>query len=113
VGYEGVRRDSRRRLRHVAEPTELEVYETAAYWREVMMIGRATEAALKPAKMNYETLGNNVPHLHTHIIPRPWLGDPSPNGHLGSDFLDNPRQTEEQVRRTVQTLRPHLDPASS
>jgi diadenosine tetraphosphate (Ap4A) HIT family hydrolase len=22
--------------------------------------------------LNYLTLGNTMPHLHTHIVPRPW-----------------------------------------
>jgi diadenosine tetraphosphate (Ap4A) HIT family hydrolase len=27
--------------------------------------------------MNYETLGNSLPHLHTHLLPR-YLVDPRP-----------------------------------
>ncbi|MBG0567906.1 hypothetical protein [Actinoplanes aureus] len=27
--------------------------------------------------MNYETLGNTVPHLHTHLLPR-FAQDPAP-----------------------------------
>jgi diadenosine tetraphosphate (Ap4A) HIT family hydrolase len=29
--------------------------------------------------MNYETLGNTVPHLHTHLIPR-FVADLNPGG---------------------------------
>jgi diadenosine tetraphosphate (Ap4A) HIT family hydrolase len=28
-------------------------------------------------KMNYETLGNSPPHLHTHVMPR-YADDPKP-----------------------------------
>ena len=28
-------------------------------------------------KMNYETLGNSLPHLHTHLVPR-YTDDPRP-----------------------------------
>jgi diadenosine tetraphosphate (Ap4A) HIT family hydrolase len=31
----------------------------------------------RPLKMNYETLGNSLPHLHTHLIPR-FTADPRP-----------------------------------
>ncbi|MEA2168029.1 MAG: hypothetical protein QOF76_1329, partial [Solirubrobacteraceae bacterium] len=53
------------RGRHVAEPTELTDAEAAAYGREVLAVGRALEAAFAPVKLNYDVLGNSVPHLHT------------------------------------------------
>jgi diadenosine tetraphosphate (Ap4A) HIT family hydrolase len=39
-------------------------------WHEVLAVGRAVQARFHPVKMNYMTLGNTVPHLHTHIVPR-------------------------------------------
>ena len=65
------------RGRHVAEPTELTDREAAAYGREVLLVGRALEAVLQPVKLNYDVLGNTVPHLHTHIVPR-YADDPRP-----------------------------------
>jgi diadenosine tetraphosphate (Ap4A) HIT family hydrolase len=97
------------RARHVAEPTELAPDEAAAYWAELLHVGRAVERCFTPAKMNYETLGNNVPHLHTHIVPRPWDGDPSPNAPLSFDYLDAPRQPEAQVSESVARLRTALN----
>jgi diadenosine tetraphosphate (Ap4A) HIT family hydrolase len=94
--------------RHVAEPTELAADEIAAYWREVMAIGRAIETVFEPAKMNYETLGNNVPHPHTHIVPRSWVDDPAPNDALSFEFLDRPRQPEAQVHRAVVAVQSYL-----
>jgi len=47
--------------------------------------------------MNYLTLGNGVPHLHTHIVPRPWSGDPNPNGPIPFEALDHPRQADDAV----------------
>jgi diadenosine tetraphosphate (Ap4A) HIT family hydrolase len=61
----------------VVEPTELSDAEAAAYGREVLLVGRALQAAFAPVKMNYNVLGNSVPHLHTHIIPR-YADDPRP-----------------------------------
>jgi diadenosine tetraphosphate (Ap4A) HIT family hydrolase len=65
------------RGRHVAEPTELEAEEAAAYWLEVLRVGAALERHLQPVKMNYDVLGNSLPHLHTHVLPR-YADDPKP-----------------------------------
>jgi len=42
---------------------------------------KAIEARFQPIKMNYLTLGNWVPHLHTHVVPR-YLDDPAPGGPI-------------------------------
>ena len=65
------------RGRHVTEPTELSDSEAAAYWRELLRVGRAIERVMEPVKLNYDILGNSVPHLHTHIVPR-YGEDPRP-----------------------------------
>ena len=65
------------RGRHVVEPTELSADEAAQYWHEVLEVGRRIERQFEPVKLNYETLGNSMPHLHTHLMPRYAL-DPRP-----------------------------------
>jgi diadenosine tetraphosphate (Ap4A) HIT family hydrolase len=65
------------RGRHVNEPTELEDAEASGYWAEVLAVAHALISMYKPLKMNYETLGNSLPHLHTHLIPR-FTDDPRP-----------------------------------
>ncbi|MGO9079860.1 MAG: HIT family protein [Streptosporangiaceae bacterium] len=65
------------RGRHVNEPTELTGAEAAGYWSEVLAVARALITAYRPLKMNYETLGNSLPHLHTHLVPR-YTADPRP-----------------------------------
>jgi diadenosine tetraphosphate (Ap4A) HIT family hydrolase len=65
------------RGRHVAEPTELADEDAARYWLEVLRVGRALESHLQPVKLNYELLGNSLPHLHTHVMPR-YADDPRP-----------------------------------
>ena len=57
--------------RHVAEPGELSAEETAGFWSEVARVARAVEDQYQPAKMNWLHLGNGVPHLHVHLVPRP------------------------------------------
>jgi len=60
---------------HVAEMTDL----NAADRQHLMEVVFATEATLRrvcrPHKINLASLGNLVPHLHWHVIPR-FLDDP-------------------------------------
>lgn len=69
------------RGRHVADPTELAAEEATEYWREVLAVARAVERCFHPAKLNLAMLGNVVPHLHTHVLPR-YLDDPAPESPL-------------------------------
>lgn len=55
---------------HVREPHTLEPAVAAAHMAELMAAGLAIEEAFRPAKINYASFGNEVPHLHWHIIPR-------------------------------------------
>ena len=65
------------RGRHIAEPTELAAQEASGYWLEVLQLASALQRHYQPVKMNYQTLGNAVPHLHTHLVPR-FAQDPAP-----------------------------------
>jgi diadenosine tetraphosphate (Ap4A) HIT family hydrolase len=47
----------------------------AAYLEEMSHLAAAIEACFRPHKLNYELLGNQVPHLHWHLFPR-YLTDP-------------------------------------
>jgi diadenosine tetraphosphate (Ap4A) HIT family hydrolase len=64
---------------HVVEPFDLPENEAAAYWADVLRVGRALHAHFTPKKLNYETSGNGEPHLHTHIVLR-YEVDPNPGG---------------------------------
>jgi diadenosine tetraphosphate (Ap4A) HIT family hydrolase len=93
--------------RHVSEPTELKDQEAAGYWLETLRVGRAVEQSLEHAKMNYQMLGNNVPHLHAHIVPRPLL-DPAPNRPLPWSFLDQGRQDDMTLAAVAERVRSAL-----
>ena len=92
------------RGRHVAEPTELSNEEAAAYWLEVLRVGRAIERVLRPVKLNYDTLGNSMPHLHTHVVPR-YSDDPRPGWPFPFPEEDPPPIEEEAFRRDLEALR--------
>jgi hydroxymethylbilane synthase len=56
--------------RHVTELSGLEDAERRAYLDEMCLLAKAIAEAFHPHKMNYELLGNQVPHLHWHLFPR-------------------------------------------
>jgi diadenosine tetraphosphate (Ap4A) HIT family hydrolase len=60
--------------KHVAEMSELGVAETRHLMDVVLATERAVRRLVQPDKINLASLGNLVPHLHWHVIPR-WEND--------------------------------------
>jgi len=60
---------------HVAEMTDLADGERERLMRVVFAVEAGLRALLRPEKINLASLGNLVPHLHWHVIPR-FPGDP-------------------------------------
>ena len=92
---------------HVAEPADLPAEQASRYWAEVLATGRAVRARFSPVKLNYFTLGNQVPHLHTHVLPR-YRDDPAPGGPIV--WQDVSRPTRYRTRNC--TPRPRTSAAS-
>ncbi len=59
---------------HVAEMSDLSNADAGHLMRVVLAVERALRAKLTPDKINLASLGNVVPHLHWHVIPR-WRDD--------------------------------------
>lgn len=59
---------------HVAEMSDLEPAQSARLMRVVLATERALRDTVAPDKINLASLGNVVPHLHWHVIPR-WKDD--------------------------------------
>ncbi len=62
---------------HVEHVAELSAERQAALWRDVSLAAAAIRAHFGPVRINYECLGNQVHHVHWHVIPR-HAGDPDP-----------------------------------
>jgi len=92
------------RGRHVAEPTELTEDEAATYWRELLEVGRALERHLAPVKLNYDLLGNTLPHLHTHVVPR-YADDPRPGWPFPFPDGEPPPHPEAELRADADALK--------
>jgi diadenosine tetraphosphate (Ap4A) HIT family hydrolase len=96
--------------RHVAEPTELSDDEAAGFWSEVSRVAAAIERRYQPMKMNWLSLGNGVPHLHLHLIPRD-ADDPAAGGPIEADAFERARDRpveEGHLRREAAALRQSL-----
>ena len=63
--------------RHVTEVYNLPAPERARLMEEVSRVAQALARVFRPVKMNYELLGNMVPHIHWHLVPR-LATDPAP-----------------------------------
>ena len=61
--------------RHVARLDQLTAEEWAALSADLFVAQRAVVEVVGPDHLNIESLGNVVPHLHWHVIPR-YVGDP-------------------------------------
>lgn len=55
---------------HAAELHHLPTDVRRAFLDEMVILGQAIDVAFQPRKLNCESLGNQVPHLHWHLFPR-------------------------------------------
>ncbi|WP_250508547.1 HIT family protein [Caballeronia sp. GACF4] len=55
---------------HVAEMSDLQDDDRARLMTAVNCVERAMRRILVPEKVNLASLGNQVPHVHWHVIPR-------------------------------------------
>lgn len=79
---------------HVTELFHLEAAIRAELTEEVATIAKAIYDVFRPTKINYELLGNMVPHMHWHLVPRfaneplwprPIWAEPHDEIHLAPD----------------------------
>lgn len=55
---------------HIKEMTDLAASDRVEVMRVVFAAEAALRQMLRPDKINLATLGNRVPHVHWHVIPR-------------------------------------------
>lgn len=76
--------------RHVARVDQLSRQEWTALAADLYLAQQAVMVAAHPDHVNVESLGNVVPHLHWHIIPR-YKDDPKWGEPVWSTPLDSMR----------------------
>jgi diadenosine tetraphosphate (Ap4A) HIT family hydrolase len=92
---------------HVREPYHLPRREQTRFFDDLMRAAQALEAVFTPIKMNVQLLGNLVPHLHAHLVPR-YYGDPAPGRPIdpGAEMVT---LTQEGYSERVQFIRAALE----
>ena len=100
---------------HIKEMTDLPPADQVALMRVVWAAESALREVMQPDKINLASLGNVVPHLHWHVIPR-FADDPHfPNPVWGQKTAPGKRHAtphgETQRARLEATLNRRLAPA--
>jgi len=87
--------------RHMSEMTDLSAPERARLMETVFAAEAVLREVLAPDKINLASLGNVVPHLHWHVIPR-YRDDP----HFPNTIWN---QAAEPCRRAPERGAPDVD----
>lgn len=97
---------------HVKEMSDLAPAEQQRLLQAVLASEAALREVVAPDKVNLASLGNLVPHLHWHVIPR-FTDDPHfPNAVWGARQRDRPRAAPPDLdARLAAALRRRLGPA--
>ncbi|HET7874881.1 MAG TPA: HIT family protein [Methylomirabilota bacterium] len=93
--------------RHATELWELSAAERAVLIEDVTRAAEALHRVFNPVKMNYELLGNQVPHIHWHLIPR-LAGDPEPRWPVWRVVHEPKTLPPGETRRRIEAIRQAL-----
>lgn len=94
---------------HAKEMTDLAIADRSALMQAVCKVEQAVREVMHPDKINLASLGNMVPHLHWHVIPR-YLDDahfPQPiwaASKRASEQLEQKRARLPQLRDVLQSM---------
>ena len=95
--------------RHATELFQLTREERAQLVEEVSAVAEALARTFGARKVNYELLGNQVPHIHWHVIPR-LPEDPAPREPVWGIRHEPERLAPEERDRRLATIRACLSP---
>ena len=94
----------------------LDVAARTQYSLDVIAAGDAVLASTDAYRINYETLGNAEPALHTHILPR-YRGEPDEKRRrpawVGYDWPTSRKFDPVQDGSFIERMRRHLNGASA
>lgn len=77
------------------------------FYRDMLKVSSAIVKAFKPDKMNYELLGNWVPHLHWHVVPR-YKTDPCWGNPIWTKLDASLRLDDKENEQIIEAIRKYL-----
>ncbi len=93
--------------RHVTELFHLAPTERILLMEEVNLVAKVVAQVYEAKKINYELLGNQLPHIHWHVIPRlptdpaplepVWRVQHEPRLRSGSDLLSHVQRLQQAI----------------
>lgn len=92
---------------HATELFQLDREARAALMEEVSIVAEALHGIYRPAKINYELLGNMVPHIHWHIVPR-FSSEPLWPRPIWSEPHEELILSPDEYRQRIETIRSAL-----
>jgi diadenosine tetraphosphate (Ap4A) HIT family hydrolase len=92
---------------HVTELFHLDRELRAALMEEVSLVAQALYTVFTPAKINYELLGNMVPHIHWHIVPR-FSSDPLWPRPIWAEPHEELILSSDEYRQRIEKIRSFL-----
>ena len=95
---------------HVTELFHLDRQTRQEIIEEVNQVAAALFQVYQPTKMNYELLGNMVPHMHWHLVPR-FSDDPLWPRPIWSEPHPEKQLTQEKCRTEIVRIRHALNSA--
>jgi len=84
---------------HREELFQLSDRDRKEFLEDMSRVAAALAKSLSPDKMNYELLGNGMPHLHWHLVPR-YRDDP----FWGRPIWTGPRRRKKLAREDYEDL---------
>lgn len=92
---------------HVTELFHLDPTVRREVMEEVTAVAAALYNLFRPAKMNYELIGNMVPHIHWHLVPR-FAADPLWPRPIWAEPHDEVRLSPAEYADRISRINSHI-----
>ena len=93
--------------RHATELFHLAPTERIQLMEEVNHVAKTLAQVYEAKKINYELLGNQLPHIHWHVIPR-LANDPAPRDPVWQVAHSPVSLSIEQLQSFIARIKPRL-----
>lgn len=90
---------------HATELFQLTAKARRQFVEEMTYVASVLDQTFKPDKMNYALLGNVVPHLHWHLIPR-YTDDPDWGAPI--DYKQRQTLSDDEYAQRIKLIQNHL-----